>query len=137
MGLVLVIYENDEDIGEVAVGPYSDFGALRDYVSRELERGRVGSRFPTFMLHSDCDGEWTVDQCDDLRSELWLIAAEMEARPPVPFPSQWQADVAGSRGLRPDSAYQCFVDPNAQPLVGQIAKLVELAVSKRLPISFQ
>ncbi|MEQ1817073.1 MAG: Imm70 family immunity protein [Terricaulis sp.] len=135
--MVLVIYENDEDIDEVAVGSYSDFGALRDYIVRELEHGRPGSRFPTFIRHSDCDGEWTVDECDDLRSELWLIAAEMQARPAIPFPSQWQAQVSHDRGLRPDSAYQCFVDPNAQPVIGEIARLVDLALKKGLPISFQ
>ncbi len=45
MGLYLCIFEDEEDVDGVEVGPYSDFNALRDYIVRELETGNTGSRF--------------------------------------------------------------------------------------------
>jgi hypothetical protein len=47
MGLYLCIFDGAEKIGGVEVGPYSDFNAFRDCVTRELEDGRAGSKFPT------------------------------------------------------------------------------------------
>jgi Immunity protein 70 len=62
MGLVLCVYEGREagdDLDGFQVGSYSDFGAWRDFIAAKLEGGRWGSRFPTIMMHSDCDGEWS------------------------------------------------------------------------------
>jgi len=58
MGLYLCIFDGEEDVNGVEIGSYADYNALRDYVVRELELGKAGTRFPTFVLHSDCDGEW-------------------------------------------------------------------------------
>jgi len=70
MGLYLCIFDGDEDVDGVEVGAYADYNALRDYIVRDLEAGKVGSRFPTFILHSDCDGEWSVAECQMLQGEL-------------------------------------------------------------------
>ena len=101
VGLYLCIFDGDDEVDGDEVGPYSDFGGLRDYVVRELEGGRAGSQFPTFILHSDCDGEWSVTECVRLRTELAQIRSAMQARPPVPFVSDLQRNVAQSFGLVP------------------------------------
>ncbi|CAM4312947.1 Imm70 family immunity protein [Corallococcus exiguus] len=138
MGLCLVVYEGGEDLEEVAVGGYSDFGALRDYVTRELEpAGRAGSRFPMFILHSDCDGEWSVADCERLREELAVIAREMQARPPVAFASEWQRSEASSMGLVPRNAFESFLALSGGFLVEALQDLVEFALKRRAPISFQ
>lgn len=85
MGLYLAVFDGDDEIAGVDVGPYEAFNQFRDCVIRELERGVVGARFPTLMNHSDCDGEWTVSDCAALRDELRTIAVELRERPPVPF----------------------------------------------------
>jgi Immunity protein 70 len=137
VGLYLCIFDGKDEIDGVAVGPYSDFGGLRDYVIRELEKGRAGSRFPTFILHSDCDGEWSVKECASLRTELAQIRLAMQARPPVPFVSDWQRNVAQSFGLSPKNAFESFVDVNADFVLERIQELVDIALERQLPISFQ
>lgn len=77
MGLYLCIFDGDEDVDGVEVGAYAEYNALRDDIVRELEVGRVGSCFPTFVLHSDCNGEWSVTHCQRLQDELAEIAAAL------------------------------------------------------------
>ena len=99
MGLYLCVFDGDEDIDGVEIGPYTDFNVLRDYIIRELEAGKAGSRFPTFILHSDSDGEWSLADCEKLRDELAEIATALKTHPPVKFVSDWQNAVAKSIGL--------------------------------------
>ena len=64
MGLVLCVYEDrqsGDDLDGFQVGSYGDFGAWREFIAAELENGAWGSRFPTLMMHSDCDGEWSAE----------------------------------------------------------------------------
>jgi len=137
VGLYLCIFDGDDDIEGVEVGAYSDFGRLRDHIVRELEGGRAGSRFPTFILHSDCDGEWSVAECGKLRSELTQMRLAMQARPPVPFISDWQRNVAQSFGLSPKNAFESFIDVNGDFILERIQQLVDVAIDRQLPISFQ
>jgi len=137
VGLYLCIYEGDDDIDGVEVGPYSDFGRLRDYIVRELEGRRAGSRFPTFILHSDCDGEWSVAECGKLRIELTQMRLAMHARPPVSFISEWQRNVAQSLGQSPKNAFESFIDVNGDFILERIQQLVDVAIDRQLPISFQ
>ncbi|MCP3097786.1 immunity 70 family protein [Myxococcus sp. K15C18031901] len=137
MSLYLCVYEDDEDLEGFQVGPYTDFGAFRDYVTRELEAGSAGSRFPTLILHSDCDGEWSVAECERLRDELARIAIEMKARPAVEFSSEWQRIEAQSAGLVPRNALESFLDVNGGFLVESLQRLTEFALEHRAPISFQ
>lgn len=137
MGLYLGVFEDDEELKGFQVGPYSDFGAFRDYVTLELEAGRLGSRFPTLIAHSDCDGEWSVAECEKLRNELSEIEAELRARSPSGFTSEWQRLVAKSIDLVPRNALESFIDVNGEPLVKQLQSLAEFALERRLPISFQ
>ena len=63
MGLYLCIFDGDEDVNGVEIGPYADYNALRDYIVRELETGNAVSEFPAFILHADCDAEWSIADC--------------------------------------------------------------------------
>jgi hypothetical protein len=137
MGLYLCVFDGDEDLEGVEVGAYADYNALRDFVVRELEGSMLGSRFPTFVLHSDCDGEWSVAECEKLRGELAEIAAELKTRPPVKFASDWQKAVAKSVGLVPQNAFESFIDVDGEFLVERLEKLVDTALKRRLPILFQ
>ena len=104
MGLYLCVFDGDDEIDGVEVGPYADFGELRDYVVRELEGGQAGAKFPTFILHSDCDGEWSVNDAIKLLPEMEEIVSSMKARKPVPFVSEWQSEAARNIGLTPKTA---------------------------------
>jgi Immunity protein 70 len=137
MGLYLAVFDGDEEVDGVEVGPYADFGNLRDYVVRNLEDGRAGARFPIFIIHSDCDGEWSVSDCTKLRAELAEIIAAMKAQPPLPLSSKWQKDVARSIGLTPKTAYESFIDVDGEFVLERILHLATVALERQLPILFQ
>ena len=136
MGLYLCIFDGDEDVNGVEVGSYADFGALRDHVVRELEL-KAGDRFPTFILHSDCDGEWSVADCQKLQVELDEIGVALKARPAIAFSSDWQRVVAKSIGLKPQNAFESFIDVDGEFLLDRLQDLVKDALARRLPILFQ
>jgi len=137
MGLYLCIFDEDEDVHGVEIGAYSDFDALRSYVVRELEGGEAGSKFPKFILHSDCDGEWSVSDCQELSSELSQIAAALKTRHAISFPSDWQKNFAKSIGLVPQTAFESFIDVDGEFLVERLQGLVASALRRQLPILFQ
>jgi hypothetical protein len=137
VGLYLCIFDEDEEVDGVEVGLYSDFNALRDCVARELEGGNRGARFPTLMLHSDCDGEWSVADCDKLVPELRDIIREMQTRPPVEFASDWQKHVARSVGLAPRSAFEAFIDVDGEFVLERMLHLALVALERGLPVLFQ
>jgi Immunity protein 70 len=137
MGLYLCIFDGDEDIDGVEVGSYADFNAIRDYVVGELEGGKAGSEFPTFILHSDCDGEWLPVDCEKLHEELAKIISALKERPAIAFVSDWQKAVAKSIGLVPKTAYESFIDVDGEFLFERLQALVTNALKRRLPILFQ
>ncbi len=137
MGLYLVILDEDEELDGVQVGSYSDFGTFRDAVAERLERGVQGSRYPTLMLHSDCDGEWTPSEAACLEKELEEISAAFRKLPPVVLTSEWQEQVAEECDLQLTSLYDCFFDVNGDPLLERLAELARLSQRKNLPILFQ
>jgi hypothetical protein len=139
VGLVLCVYEDREsgdDIDGFQVGSYSDFGAWRDFIAAALENGEWGSRFPTLMMHSDCDGEWSPEQCVALKQELDTIRDEMAKLPVVAYPARWQQQVAEEFGLTPQSALDCFINVDGENLVEAIARLADLAIRLGKPIDF-
>ena len=137
MSLYLCIFRDGEDVDGVDIGPYADFDNLRSYVANELEAGKIGSRFPTFMLHPDSDGEWSPDDCRTLSEEIEQIISGLKERPPIPFTSGWQAAVAKSRGLLPKNAFQCFVDVDGEFVLERIHNLAAKAVRLDSAILFQ
>ena len=139
MGLILCVYEDPgsgDDLDGFQVGSYSDFGAWRDFIATALESGRWGSRFPTLMTHSDCDGQWSPEECARLREELETIRIEIARLPVVPFPADWQRQVAEDLELRPQSALDCFINVDGENLVDAITRLADLATKLGKPIDF-
>ncbi|KAE8762008.1 hypothetical protein FSO04_01255 [Paraburkholderia madseniana] len=137
MGLYLCIFDGQEEVEGVEIGTYADFNGLREYLVTELEGGRAGCRFPTFILHSDSDGEWGDLACIDLRNELNEIISEMKTRAPTPFISEWQNKVARSVGLVPKNALESFIDVDGELLLERIDDLAAIAIARRLSILFQ
>jgi hypothetical protein len=137
MSLYLCVFDEDQELDGVDAGAYSDFGDLRNTIAKELEHGKIGSRFPTLMLHSDCDGEFNVQDCEKLENELQIISAEFKERPPKKFFAEWQMNVAKKCGLRPQSLYDCFIDADGEPLLERLLGLARLAQRRKLPILFQ
>ncbi|EEF59770.1 Imm70 family immunity protein [Pedosphaera parvula] len=137
MSLYLCVFDEDDEIDGLDVGAYSDFAHFRNTIAQELEEGRPGTRFPTLMLHSDCDGEWKPDECLKLSRELEIIASELKQRPPREFHSEWQKGVVKKLGLTPLNLYDCFIDVDGEPILERLARLVETAKRRQLPILFQ
>jgi len=137
MGLYLCIFDGEEDINGVEVGSYNDYGMLLDYVIRDLELGKAGTRFPTFILRSDSDGEWSVADCQKLQVELGEVAVDLKARPAIAFSSDWQKVVAKSIGLKPQNAFESFIDVDGEFLLERLQNLVKDALARQLPILFQ
>lgn len=136
MGLYLVIFDNEDEVEGVEVGHYSDFADFRDAVVKRLERGVAGTRFPTLILHSDCDGEWTPQESALLESELAAIRAEFEALPPIPLKG-WQKDIAKTFGINPSNLSDCFFDVDGEPLLDRLIGLARISQTKSRPILFQ
>jgi hypothetical protein len=137
MGLNLVIFDGEDEIESVDVGAYSDFGNFRDAVTQNLEGGTAGARFPTLMLHSDCDGNWTPGEAAVLEKELEVISTRFKELPPIPFQAGWQKGVAEEFGIEPKSLYDCFIDVNGDPLLLRLASMAKLSQERNLPIAFQ
>lgn len=137
MSLYLCIFDEDEELDGVSVGAYADFGNFRDTIANLLEEGKSGSRFPTLMLHSDCDGEWTVEECSRLAKEIEVIDNEMKELPPQEFLAEWQKKLAKSLRLDPRNLSDCFIDVDGDPLLERLLGLANLAQCHKLPILFQ
>ncbi len=137
MGLYLCVFDGDEELEGVEIGLYADFDIVRQYVINSLECGHAGAKFPTFILHSDCDGEWGYDDCQRLKLELLEISAALKQRPPLELGDGWQKDVARSIGLKPRNAFESMIDVDGEFLFDRLEGLVEVALNHRLPILFQ
>ena len=137
MGLYLCIFSADQEVDGVEVGPYADFDTFRDCIVRELEDGNAGSKFPTLILHSDCDGEWSPSEAGDLERELINISNEFRRLPPIPISSDWQKQVVKSLGLQINNLYDRFFDVDGEPLLDRLIGLARLSQKRNLPILFQ
>ncbi len=137
MGLYLCVFDGDEELDGVDVGSYADYNAFRNLVTSRLEHGSSGSKYPTLILHSDCDGEWNPKQCMELAKELSSIAIVFQNTPPIEFASDWQKEVARSVGLRPQNLYESLIDVDGEPLIERLMTLCRLAQDCGQPILFQ
>ena len=137
MGLYLCVFDRDEELDGVEVGSYEDYGRFTDCVTRELEGGKHGSKFPVLIMHSNCDGEWSPRDAAVLEQELTRISVEFRRRPPVPITGDWQMRVVEEEGLSLDNLYDCFFDVDGTPLLERMIDLARLSVQRRLPILFQ
>lgn len=137
MGLYLAIFDDEEEIEGVEIGLYSDFNYFRDMVVNELENGLAGSKYPTLNLHSDCDGLWTVEDSQNLETELKSISSAFEKLSPVEFNSDWQRNLAKSLGIAPKNLKDCLIDVDGEPLIERLLELVVISQKRKLPITFQ
>ena len=137
MSLYLGVFSGETELAGLEVGSYADYNSLREAVAAELEGGTAGSRFPTFMLHSDCDGAWSIEACARLQGEIGTIAAEMRDRPARPFPSGEQRRAAAERGLAPRNGFESFVDVDGEFLLARLQGLVAVALRQKHPVLFQ
>jgi hypothetical protein len=137
MGLYLCVFDGDEEVEGVEVGPYADFNFFRETVVSVVEQGQLGSRCPVLTTHHDSDGEWSPDEASQLLQEFDLIEKELSGKPPVDLGSSWKKAVAKKTGVAPPNLLDCFFDVDGEPLVLRLRGLAEKSVQKRLPILFQ
>ncbi len=126
MGLYLTIFDDGEELDGVEVGTYADFNTFRDAVIKNLEGGKAGSKYPTLILHSDCDGQWSPSEAADLEQELMNISDEFHRLPPVQLGADWQGQVAKTFGLQISNLYDCFFDVDGEPLLERLANLASV-----------
>lgn len=133
MSLYLCVLDADDgEYGGVDVGRYSDFADFRQAVREHLG----AERCPTLLLHSDCDGSWTPEECERLEAELVLIGNTFGSLPPRPL-VDWQAVASVRLGRQPMTLYESFPDASGQPIVGRLLKLCAVARQTGMPILFQ
>ncbi len=137
MSLYLCVFVSGAEAGGVDAGSYSDFNRLRQYIALHLENGMPGSRYPSLILHSDCEGEWRTEDCAALRDELALAIEAMRERPAPGFPPGWQASLAQTLRLAPRNALESFIDVDGEPLLLRLLGLAETALLAGEPILFQ
>ena len=137
MGLYLCVFDGDEELEGVEVGPYADFNVFRDTVTALVEHGVAGSMCPVLNTHSDCDGEWTAQEAERLLAELAQIEQALQTRPPRPFTVDWKRAVAKTFGITPSTLLDCFFDIDGEPLVERLRALAQVSVSSGQPILFQ
>ena len=97
----------------------------------------AGSRFPTLILHSDCDGQWNRTEAVALEKEIEIISAEFRKLPPIPLNAEWQKQVASTFGIAVQTLYDCFFDVDGEPLLERLIGLAKLSQARMLPILFQ
>ncbi len=133
MGLYLCIFTEDQqdEIGACDVGHYSDFGYFRDTIARHLP----AADYPVLMTHSDCDGEWTVEQLPALLRELEAIAARFRALPPEEPRGAFEHTAEYREGAT--SLYDCFHEVNGENLFEALIGLCRQGIDSQRPIMFQ
>src|ERR1043166_3460802 len=125
MGLYLCIFTEDQEdeIGACDIGHYSDFGYFRDTIARHTK----ASDFPALMTHSDCDGEWTVEQLAMLIRELESIAARF--RTLLPQEPQGAFEHIAEYRMGAASLYDCFHEVNGENLFEALIGLCRQGIS--------
>lgn len=137
MGLYLAVFDDGHELDGVEVGAYSDFGTFRDAVVSNLEDGVAGSRFPTLILHSDCEGQWTPTEAAELEKELEIVSVRFQKLPPISLDAEWKEQVAATFALKLHNLSDCFFDVDGEPLLERLINLAKLGQARNLPILFQ
>ena len=133
MGLYLCIFTEDQEdeLGACDVGHYSDFGCFRDTIARHMK----AADFPVLMTHSDCDGEWTVEQLPALVRELETIGTRFRTLPPEDPQGAFEHTAEYRAGAA--SLYDCFHEVNGENLFEALIGLCKQGISSQRPITFQ
>lgn len=137
MGLYLCVFDDDVELQGVEIGSYLDFDFFRSSITELLEDGKAGSRYPTLILHSDSDGEWTPIESEALKEELTAISARLKLFPAVQFRAVWQQQIGKLLGLKNICLYDSFIDVDGESLVERLLQLCDVAIKSNRPILFQ
>jgi hypothetical protein len=133
MGLYLCILTEDQEdeVGACDIGHYSDFGCFREAIARHMR----SEDFPVLMTHSDCEGEWTVEQLPRLKGELETIGAKFRTLPP----EELQDAFEHTEEYRASAAslYDCFHEVSGENLFEALITLCDQGISAQRPITFQ
>ena len=133
MGLYLCISTEDQEdeLAACDVGHYSDFGCFRDTITHHMR----ATDFPVLMMHSDCDGEWTVEELPALLREVETIAAKFRTLPPED-PAKTFEHTAEYRTVA-KSLYDCFHEVNGENLFEALITLCRQGIRSQRLITFQ
>lgn len=131
MSLYLAIFDGDDDVEGWVLGSYSDFACFRDTVAARLP----SAGYPVLMTHSDCDGEWAIDQLPLLRRELESIAAAFLRLPPEEPQQAFEQTAKYRQGAR--ALYDCFHNVDGENLFEALLRLCNEGINRNLPIVFQ
>ena len=138
MSLYLAVFSEDgNEIDGVECGRYADFNSLRDAVLKYCKSKWFGPQYPLLLNHSDCDGEWSAQEIEDLKREFEDVRAKFTKLPPIPFQGDWQAGVASQTGLSPKNLAECFIDVDGELLLDRLLGLCAVAIENGRPIEFQ
>lgn len=135
MSLYLYIPNGNDELDGMEIC-YAEFGIFRNAIVRELEGGVAGSKFPTLILHSDCDGTWSPSEAQALEQELRVISKELRRRPPIHIATEWRDLVLRRSEIRFKTLYDCFFDAQGEALLGRLTDLAKLSQQHGLPIVF-
>ena len=131
MSLYLAIFDGDREVVGWVLGHYSDFAFFRDVVEIRLSRDDC----PTLLEHSDCDGEWTLEELAPLRSELEAIAARFKLLAPEEPRGAFEHAAGFRRGAK--SLYDCFHNVDGENLLEALSALCDEGIRRNSPIAFQ
>ena len=118
MGLYLCIFDQcGEELCGVEVGLYRYFQELRDTAARFTPKGpiarlvrpgsgKLSSKMPTLLVHSDCDGSWSVKECRALKQELEEIKQVFLQEPVSPETVALKQDVFKFYGVTPQNLFE-------------------------------
>jgi hypothetical protein len=130
MSLYLTLIDGDEEVEGWVFGHYSDYAYFCDVV-----RIRVQHDCPTLLRHSDCDGEWTVEQLPALRAELEAIGRRFRQLPPEHPVDRFEHTAKHRCGAR--SLYDCFHNVDGENVIEALMVLCDEGIRRRLPILLQ
>jgi hypothetical protein len=132
VSLYLVVFDADgNELEGWVLGHYSDFGAFRDAIVENQE----SSRYPVLLGHSDCDGEWSVDELPKLKKELQEIGTLFRSLPSVEPTNAFEhtADFRAEASV----LYDCFHNVDGENLIEALIHLCEVGIRSQNPILFQ
>ena len=133
MGLYLCVFneERNDELAASEIGSYADFGCFRDAVARHLD----AETLPVLMLHSDCDGEWPVDDLESLLAELEAVRERFKELPAEQIANAFEHSVKHREGA--EDLYGCFHDVYGVNLIDALMGLAKVGLKAGRPISFQ
>jgi len=131
MSLYLTVFDKEEEVDGWVFGHYSDFGYFRDVVADVLKK----ENYPTLMLHSDCDGQWTPKEQIALREELLAIGEQFKRLPPRNIQNAFEHTTEyRAKAL---SLYDCFHNVDGENIFAALISLCDEGIRRESPILFQ